>query len=98
MLYERWRKIAGEYGHELALCEPASGRRWSFAQLADDAELVKTAADSISYPQGITAGFVLTVLRAWRAGQVVLPLETGQQPFAISGLPPEIVHLKTTSA
>ena len=33
MLYERWRKIAGERRNELALRDPASGRRWTFAEL-----------------------------------------------------------------
>src|SRR5262249_33325811 len=49
-------------------------------------------------PRGISAEFVLTVLRAWRAGQVVLPLEPGQKRIRVSGLPTGIVHLKTTSA
>jgi acyl-coenzyme A synthetase/AMP-(fatty) acid ligase len=33
MLYARWRKIAGERRHELALRDTASGRRWTFAEL-----------------------------------------------------------------
>jgi len=33
MLYERWRKIAGERRNELALRDTASGRRWTFAEL-----------------------------------------------------------------
>ena len=98
MLYERWREIAAEHRHELALSELGSSRRWTFAQLAHESERVMAAGDSISYPQGISAEFILTVLQAWRADQVVLPLEAGQKPFTISGLPPRIAHLKTTSA
>jgi acyl-CoA synthetase (AMP-forming)/AMP-acid ligase II len=98
MLYECWRKIASAYRQETALVECASGRRWSFGELAAQAEKKAAATGSISYPQGITAEFVLTVLRAWRAEQVVLPLEPGQAPVAVRGLPREIVHLKSTSA
>ncbi len=98
MLYERWREIARKHRHEMALGELASVRQWTFAELTEQSESVDSSDRPIRYPQGMTAEFVLTVLRAWRAGKVVLPLETDQKPFAVSGLPPGIVHLKTTSA
>src|SRR5260221_3110066 len=98
MLYECWREIARKHRHEMALCELASARRWTFAELAEHSENVDSSDQPISYPHGMTADFVVRVLGAWRAGKVVLPLETGQKAFAVSGLPPGIVHLKTTSA
>src|SRR5439155_3479082 len=75
MLYESWRQIASAHRQETALVECASGRRWSFGELAAQAEKKETTPGPISYPQGITAEFVLAVLQAWRAGQVLLPLE-----------------------
>jgi long-subunit acyl-CoA synthetase (AMP-forming) len=51
------------------------------------------------FPGGGSADFVLDVLRAWRAGRVLCPLEAGQQTPKPHELPhPSIVHLKTTSA
>jgi acyl-CoA synthetase (AMP-forming)/AMP-acid ligase II len=98
MLYECWRKIASASRQETALVEGASGRRWSFGELAAQSEKNPAAPDSISYPQGIRAEFILNVLQAWRAGQIVLPLEPGQAPIAVRDLAREIVHLKSTSA
>ena len=99
MLYECWRQIAREHRRELALHDFRSGRQWTFEQLADEAELARPDFDgSIQHPQGIAPDFVLTVLRAWRTEQVVLPLESGQEPLGVADLPSDIVHLKTTSA
>ena len=38
MLYERWRQVAAERGGEIALRDFASGRRWTFAELAEAGE------------------------------------------------------------
>lgn len=97
MLYERWLQVARERHAETALRETATGRQWTFGQLAampGEAE----SPNAIAFPRGLSAGFVFTVLRAWRAGQVVCPLEAGQSAPAPAQLPPGIVHLKTTSA
>jgi acyl-coenzyme A synthetase/AMP-(fatty) acid ligase len=50
------------------------------------------------YPKGISPAFILAVLRAWRAGAVLCPLEEGQTEIGVHGLPTGCVHLKTTSA
>lgn len=50
------------------------------------------------FPQGHTADFVIGVLRAWRAGAGVCPLEMDQTPPAIPPPPHPCVHLKMTSA
>src|SRR5262249_23779312 len=47
-------------------------------------------------PQGHE--FIVTVLRAWRNGQVVCPLEPEQKRLEFTALPKACVHLKTTSA
>ena len=98
MLYERWRQIAHERAADPALCDLASGRRFNFAELASAADGGSSPADPIAFPQGISAEFVLTVLRAWRHGQVVCPIEVSQSPPALRELPHDCVHVKTTSA
>jgi long-chain acyl-CoA synthetase len=99
MLYERWRQVARAYPGEIALRDLASERQWTFGELALAAEQSQPGGEKFAFPQGISAGFIFSVLRAWRNRQVVCPLEHGQLPPAIApGLPPEIVHLKFTSA
>ena len=98
MLYERWRKIAQERGKDIALRELSSGRLWSFAELARDAESSPNRLDTIVHPQGHTAEFVLTVLRAWQSRSIVCPLEPDQSPPAVPLPPAPCVHLKITSA
>lgn len=82
----------------MALRELGSGRQWTFAQLAESVERAPATADAIAFPQGMSSGFVLSLLRAWRQGQVVCPLESGQPPPSLGEPPKHIVHLKTTSA
>src|SRR5688572_15321062 len=97
MLYERWREIARDLPNEIALRDLPSARQWTFAQLESAAE-ERESAGSVIFPRGHTAEFVLSVLRAWRHDQVIVPLEGAQMPSALPSLPPEIVHLKTSSA
>ncbi|MHB1307271.1 MAG: class I adenylate-forming enzyme family protein, partial [Limisphaerales bacterium] len=98
MLYERWLAVVRERGHEPALRDFASDRQWSFRQLADEVESGAIPSDWIVHPQGQSADFVLTVLRGWRAGRVVCPLESGQPPPNVTPPPAGCGHLKTTSA
>ena len=98
MLYGRWRQIVCEHRHELALCDLASGQSWTFGQLDAAVEGTAATSDAILFPRGISAEFVFTVLRAWRAGKLTCPLEAGQPVPDFSRLPSGSVHLKTTSA
>ena len=99
MLYERWRKIARDHGDRLALLDLADNRRWTFSQLAQQAESGLAERGSVVFPTGTGASFVLAVLGAWRSGGVLCPLEPGRPPLSIpSAVPEGIVHLKTTSA
>ena len=98
MLYDSWRQIARERGHELALRELGAGRQWSFLELAALAEGAPAHDGPVVYPQGHSAEFVLAVLRGWRANAVVCPLEPDQQPPKVPMPPPPCCHLKTTSA
>jgi acyl-CoA synthetase (AMP-forming)/AMP-acid ligase II len=98
MLYDCWRQVARERGNEFALCELASGRRWTFAELARAAEAQPADGAAVVYPQGHSAAFILAVLRAWRDKVVACPLEPDQAPPALRPPPAPCCHLKTTSA
>ncbi len=98
MLYERWRKIAHDYQGEIALRDLHRGESWTFGQLAKLTEKAEAPQKPISHPTGICAEFVFEVLRAWRSGLVVCPLEPGQTAPSIKSIPPGVVHLKLTSA
>lgn len=98
MLYDRWRNIVKEFGKAPALADASDGRTWTFIELDQKAACCQ-AEEAIIFPQTNCPEFVLNVLRAWRNGTVVCPLEPGQAPPRLPGLPPAgISHLKTTSA
>ncbi len=98
MLYERWRQIVRERGNELALREVASGRQWSFNELARLVENMPRCEVPVLYPQGHSAAFIFVVLLGWRDQVVLCPLEPGQEPL-VAPLPPAgCCHLKRTSA
>lgn len=97
-LYGRWRAVVRERRGDLALFEAARGRRWTFAELAAEADRIPATVDPVVFPQGADAGFLLAVLRGWRDARLVCPLEPGQPPPAGPWPPAPIIHLKTTSA
>src|SRR5215216_3714667 len=98
MLYERWRRVAREFQNEFALRDVALGEEWTFGQLAKLTEKAELPRDAVLYPQGTGAEFVFSVLKAWRSGQLVCPIEQGQKAPVIWSIPPGVVHLKLTSA
>lgn len=96
MLYERWREMAREFSHELALRDLPSGRSWTFAQL--DAAAQHSLPGETIFPRGNTGEFIIEVLRAWRHGRLVCPLEPAQSEPLFPRPPSNIAHLKVTSA
>jgi acyl-CoA synthetase (AMP-forming)/AMP-acid ligase II len=96
MLYERWRQTAAARASELALRDGGSGRRWTFAQLAEEADR-HAAPVGLAYPRGHGSEFILTVLAAWRENRVVWPLESGPAPPPVASPPRPCAHLKSTS-
>lgn len=82
-----------------ALRELATGKRWTFAALAAAAEEGSVSPEEIAFPQGVSAEFVIQVLRSWRCGAVICPLDAEQAaPSIAKPLPRGVVHLKITSA
>src|SRR5438105_6356192 len=99
MLYDRWREIAGLTPEKIALYDLAEGVRWTFRELADLVEGGPGSREAVVFPQGTSAEFIFTVLRGWRAKQVVCPLEPGQAiPILDLPVPSWVTHLKSTSA
>ncbi len=82
MLYERWRQVARENRNLTALRDFARGERWTFGQLAAEAEK-ESDAGAVVFPRG--RNFIFTLLRAWRAGQAACPLEAEQAPPVFDG-------------
>jgi acyl-CoA synthetase (AMP-forming)/AMP-acid ligase II len=97
MLYDRWRQIARERHGQLALRDLATGEQWTFGDLAEATQSRPEPVEPV-YPAGQGAGFVLDVLRGWRSGQIICPVEPGHRPPPLGSLPASIAHVKTTSA
>ena len=97
MLDERWRQTVSRFGNSVALHDSASGTSWTFAQLAAAADSGEPPDGPLACPSGNHVGFLLTVLRAWRSGRVLCPLEPGQHPPPVPPPPSGTVLLKLTS-
>ena len=89
--------MAREFSHEIALRDLPSRRQWTFAELESAAQQ-RESAETMVFPRGNSAEFVLSILRAWRHNQITCPLETNQFVPSVRLPPAHIVHLKTTSA
>jgi acyl-coenzyme A synthetase/AMP-(fatty) acid ligase len=98
MLYQRWTETVASHANDLALREADAGRAWTFRQLAEEAENETPEPEvEMLYPAGNTAEFILTVLRGWRAGRIVCPVEPGQPQISVPRPDAKIAHLKLTS-
>jgi long-chain acyl-CoA synthetase len=97
MLYDRWREVAKARGDEIALRDLSDGRAWTFAQLLAVSDGAKDAGEAWVCPKGNGPEFVFEVLRGWKFGRVVCPLE--EMDAAPNGpTPPDVAHVKRTSA
>src|SRR5256885_17105312 len=97
MLYDQWLQVVCSCRDELALREVSSGSQWTFAQLAAVSDKPASETEQVvAFPTGVSASFIISVLQAWRSGQVVCPVEAGQAPPKVTReLPPGIVHLRS---
>jgi long-chain acyl-CoA synthetase len=98
MLYDRWQKVVGDKRDEIALRDLASNQSWTFSQLNKESEKPLPGNPAMVFPQGNSPEFIFTILRAWRTGTVVCPLEMQQQPPAVQPPPAPCCHLKITPA
>src|SRR4051812_40371175 len=98
MLYDRWRAIALDRRGDLALDDRVAGRRWTFGQILIRADLSSDPGSMWVCPRGNDATFIFDLLRAWRHQRVACPLEANDSPPTLALPPPEIVHVKRTSA
>ena len=98
MLYDAWQKVIQHRGDEVALRDLASGQSWTFAQMDREAQTPLPDKSVMVFPQGHSPDFIFTVLRAWRRGRVVCPLEAHHRPLTVPLPPPPCCHLKTTPA
>jgi acyl-CoA synthetase (AMP-forming)/AMP-acid ligase II len=98
MLYDRWREIARARRSELALKDLSDGRAWTFGQLLDAADSASDPGAAWVCPKGNGPEFVFEVLRGWRHGRVVCPLEESDAAPACELPPTGIAHVKRTSA
>ncbi len=93
-LTARWQETCGRFPDRTAIIE--GGRAWTFADLAV-ALAHQPRADRPVIARGGAVDIALAVLRAWRDGQPVLPLEKdAADPGLPSAFPPETAHLKLT--
>ena len=98
MLYDLWRHVAAQRRQDWALRDTASGRQWTFGELASATDGPAGSDRALVCAQGQSADFIFQVLRAWRTGGVLCPLEAGQPAPRVPLPPVPGVHLKTTSA
>lgn len=85
----------------MAVWDGASGRRWTFAELAKaaDAEGLGDLGVGRGYVTAVGrgVGFLIEVLRAWKARVPLCPLEPGQAPPLMPSPPAGMAHIKLTS-
>jgi acyl-CoA synthetase (AMP-forming)/AMP-acid ligase II len=108
MLYHRWLRVARQHRQRMALRDLATNHGWTFEQLGAATEASSPPASGWLCPRGSRADFILEVLRSWRWGVIVAPLEDGQTPPPPVNDPallaqlklafPQCAHLKRTSA
>lgn len=97
MLYQQWLRTLESHTDRPALYDRAGGRVWSFSDLQREL-LLAPAAPRIVHPSGRDARFVIDVLRGWRTGSVVCPLEPGQEAPVAAEKAEGFSHLKLTSS
>lgn len=97
MLEQRWRSTVDRFRNSLAIHEVASGRTWTFGELAAAADGLTASPDPVLFPKGNGIPFLLTVLQAWRTRTPLCPLEPSQPIPTIPTPAAPIAHLKSTS-
>ena len=94
MLLPRWLETCERFRDRTAVIEGHDV--WTFGDLADRLDALPEARQPV-IASGGAAEVATAVLRGWRDGQAVLPLEKGAaRPALPADLPDETAHLKLT--
>lgn len=91
-LYKLWQTVARSHADAVAVGDTTTGRNWTFQDLADWAEsLPPAAAGEPLTASGRGLDFLGNVLRAWRDGAILIPVEEA----AADSFPAGILNLKS---
>jgi acyl-coenzyme A synthetase/AMP-(fatty) acid ligase len=87
MLYPRWLETSRRFADRPAVIDE-SGRSWTFAELAARIEAEPTAHSPVIARTG-SVEFFISILRAWRDGQAVIPVERDAPEPILHSPPPQ---------
>ncbi|MDG2123287.1 MAG: AMP-binding protein, partial [Verrucomicrobiales bacterium] len=93
-LYERWLGTVERFREEMAVRD-VCGRVLTFGELAEAVEGMGRASGAVLVRGGGVV-FLIEVLRGWRDGVAVIPVDSGEIEVA-EGLPEWVAHVKVTS-
>lgn len=88
MLYPRWLETSKRFTKQPALFDAATGEVWSFTDLAARAAAAPHAEGPVVARSG-SKEFFVSILRAWRDGQAVIPVERDAAEPLLYSAPPE---------
>ena len=88
MLYPRWLETSKRFAKQPALFDAATGEVWTFGDLAARAAAAPRAEGPVVARSGSTE-FFINILRAWRDGQPVIPVERDAAEPLLHSTPPE---------
>jgi len=96
MLYRRWLETLSRFRDRTAVFDGATGRPVTFAGLAEQLATLPRATGPLIARSG-DIGFLVEILRAWRDGVPVVPVERDAPPPDLPAPPPAgIVLVKYT--
>ena len=90
MLYQRWLTTAADHADAIAIAH--NGGTMRFGELAAAVEAAPRAEGAV-LARADGAGFFIDILRAWRDGQAVMPVEKNAAAPVLARRPPEGVAL-----
>lgn len=92
MLYPRWLEIARRHADRPAVIDGGNARTWTFARLAERVATEPAATGPVIARSG-SVEFFLAILRAWRDGQAVIPVERDAPEPRLHAAPPPATRL-----
>lgn len=98
LLYSRWLTLVDDRPGDIATIDLSVNEELTFADLAARVEETPIAIAPIS-AEACGVAFIVNVLRAWRDGVALVPLENSTRfnSELLKGIPPETAHVKQSS-